>query len=360
MKYSLFFFLFLTVNLSQAQDTLNVHFPISMHDFGKIPEDGGLVSYTFVFVNNGSAPILLEEAKPSCGCTVPSWENEAIQPLDTGHVEISFNPTNRPGGFLKSIALKFAEADSTYELYVKGRVVPGNTPIGNNYDVAMGDLLLNNRTLNMGNVYNHDTTIRLFDIFNNGDTLLVFKDSVDHPSHIKVKVLPSEIPAKKSGKLEIAFTPTGNDMLGFQRDIIRLRTNEPADSIKELYITAGIIPYFPPVAEEDTALVPQLSFHSKSHDFKKIGDQAVVSHAFEFQNNGQNPLEIYKVASNCNCIVVEDILLPTTDELTGKIRLSLNPAGRKGSQTSFITVFSNDPVNPVQTLTVKAHVSPEN
>ena len=46
-------------------------------DFGTIKE-GQVVEHTFELVNNGTVPLLISEARPSCGCTVQDWTKEPI------------------------------------------------------------------------------------------------------------------------------------------------------------------------------------------------------------------------------------------------------------------------------------------
>src|SRR5690348_16823802 len=47
-------------------------FETTDHDFGTITE-GEKVSYTYKFKNTGDAPLIVQEAKGSCGCTASDW-----------------------------------------------------------------------------------------------------------------------------------------------------------------------------------------------------------------------------------------------------------------------------------------------
>ena len=48
-------------------------FDKTVHDFGTIPEMGGNVQTTFKFTNTGGSPLLIVDARGSCGCTVPTY-----------------------------------------------------------------------------------------------------------------------------------------------------------------------------------------------------------------------------------------------------------------------------------------------
>jgi len=47
------------------------------HDFGTINE-GDVVEYTYKFKNTGEAPLIIQGAQGSCGCTVPEWSKEPV------------------------------------------------------------------------------------------------------------------------------------------------------------------------------------------------------------------------------------------------------------------------------------------
>lgn len=60
------------------------------HDFGTINE-GDVVEYTYAFKNTGAAPLIIQGAQGSCGCTVPDWTKEAIPVGGTGFVKAKFD-----------------------------------------------------------------------------------------------------------------------------------------------------------------------------------------------------------------------------------------------------------------------------
>src|SRR5690606_16914260 len=45
------------------------------HDFGQI-KDGHVVTHTFKCTTNGEAPLIIQDAKATCGCTVPSYPRQ--------------------------------------------------------------------------------------------------------------------------------------------------------------------------------------------------------------------------------------------------------------------------------------------
>ncbi len=79
--------------------------------------DYGEVSYSgdgtrdFVFKNNGTEPLLITNAKGSCGCTVPEWPKEPIRPGGTGIIKIKYD-TKRSGPISKTVTITTNEVES--------------------------------------------------------------------------------------------------------------------------------------------------------------------------------------------------------------------------------------------------------
>jgi len=73
-------------------------------DFGTINEKD-VVEHTYVFKNTGEAPLIIESAKPSCGCTVPSWSKEPIPVGGTGEILVKFDSKGKPNIQTKTVTV---------------------------------------------------------------------------------------------------------------------------------------------------------------------------------------------------------------------------------------------------------------
>lgn len=74
------------------------------HDFGKITQDHP-VEYTFKFTNSGSEPLIISDARGSCGCTVPQYSKEPIPVGGTGEIQVSFDPKGKTGVQRKTVTI---------------------------------------------------------------------------------------------------------------------------------------------------------------------------------------------------------------------------------------------------------------
>ncbi len=93
------------------------------HEFGTIDE-GDVVAHVFKFKNTGEEPLVLTNAKGSCGCTVPTWPKEPIAPGETGEINVEFNSKGKSGKQNKKVTLTANTNPAQTFLYVKGEVTP--------------------------------------------------------------------------------------------------------------------------------------------------------------------------------------------------------------------------------------------
>jgi len=93
------------------------------HDFGTIAE-GPKVTYTYKLKNTGLAPLIIQSAQPSCGCTVPKWSQEPIPVGGTGFVTAEFDTNGKPGVNNKTITVTANTWPKTMQLSFKAMVTP--------------------------------------------------------------------------------------------------------------------------------------------------------------------------------------------------------------------------------------------
>jgi hypothetical protein len=93
------------------------------HDFGTVSE-GKKVSYKYTFKNNGQAPLIVQSAQPSCGCTVPTWSQEPIPVGGEGFVTAEFDTNGKPGINNKTITVTANTWPKVTTLRFKAMVTP--------------------------------------------------------------------------------------------------------------------------------------------------------------------------------------------------------------------------------------------
>lgn len=81
-----------------------VNFKSGLHAFGKV-EQNSENNHTFTFTNTGSEPLVIENAKGSCGCTVPTYPEEPIPPGGKGEIEVVYKPGMQIGVQEKTVTV---------------------------------------------------------------------------------------------------------------------------------------------------------------------------------------------------------------------------------------------------------------
>lgn len=107
-----------------AGPTTSVEFEETEFDFGTV-EEGVKVSHTYKFKNTGSEPLVLSDAKGSCGCTVPKWPREPIAPGKTGEIVVEFNTQGKAGNRNQKVTLTANTNPPQTFLSLKGVVAGG-------------------------------------------------------------------------------------------------------------------------------------------------------------------------------------------------------------------------------------------
>ena len=95
-------------------------FETDMHDFGTI-KFAGNGTCEFKFTNTGKTPLIISNAKGSCGCTVPDWPKEPIKPGQTSAIKATYD-TKRVGAFTKTVTVTSNAKEASKILTIKGSV----------------------------------------------------------------------------------------------------------------------------------------------------------------------------------------------------------------------------------------------
>ncbi|MEO1260734.1 MAG: DUF1573 domain-containing protein [Bacteroidota bacterium] len=131
MKKSILFFSFcLVVAFSlNAQSipapptgpTTTVTFDEPVFEFGQITQ-GEKVQHIYRFTNTGTQPLVISNAKGSCGCTVPSWPKSPVAPGETAAIVAEFNSKGKMGKQTKTITITANTDPPQTMLKIKGEI----------------------------------------------------------------------------------------------------------------------------------------------------------------------------------------------------------------------------------------------
>jgi len=341
-----------------AQVAKPLQFREESFDFGSVKEEGGPVTHEFLFTNNSARYVKIVSVQASCGCTTPDWEKDPIGPGKTGFIQASYNPKGRPGYFNKSLTVTTDMDSNPLILQIKGQVSSDSAPLANaDFQSATGSWKLKSGSFNLGKVYRKDEyTARDFQVLNSGTKTVTYSGSYVGPAYINVEVQPKALAPGEKGHIKVSYNGKMKGAYGFQSDNIALITDDEFNPSKSFSVYATLEDDFKDLTTAEMASAPQLRLQVQTFDFGRIKPNVTSQNEIQFMNMGKRPLEIRSVQGNCSCITASAKKIILKPGEASAIKVEFNPLDRIGTQQKAVTIYSNDPQNPVQRLTFTAYV----
>lgn len=106
-------------------DTINVAkmvFEETTHRFGEVKE-GALIEHVFSFTNTGKIPLIINDARSTCGCTVPEWPKAPIAAGESGEIKVKFKTDKKKGRQNKPVTITANTYPQKTVLYMQGVVL---------------------------------------------------------------------------------------------------------------------------------------------------------------------------------------------------------------------------------------------
>lgn len=102
--------------------TTDITFEGPIFNYGTI-ESGEIVQTVFEFENTGTEPLIITDAKGSCGCTVPEWPKTPIAPGETAQLVVRFDSKNKVGLQSKRVTITANTNPAMSYLTITGEVI---------------------------------------------------------------------------------------------------------------------------------------------------------------------------------------------------------------------------------------------
>lgn len=104
-----------------AGPVTTIKYEEEVFDFG-VANEGDLVKHVFKFKNTGTEPLVISNAKGSCGCTVPTWPKEPVPPGGSAEINVEFNTKGKPGNQSKRVTVTANTVPTETFIEIKGTV----------------------------------------------------------------------------------------------------------------------------------------------------------------------------------------------------------------------------------------------
>ena len=114
-----------------------------------------------------------------------------------------------------------------------------------------------------------------------------------------------------------------------------------------------------PAGPTSTDQAPRIVFREVLHDFGTVEQGDQVNHLFKFTNQGSRDLRIESVKTSCGCtaaVISSEVISPGQE---GTISATFDTSRFFGERVKTVSVHSNDPLQPVTTLTLQGAITVE-
>jgi len=113
------------VSAGKIGDTTNLAkmvFEETNYEFGIIKE-GEIIHHSYRFTNTGKIPLLISGARSTCGCTIPDYPRDPVQPGESGVIKVKFNSHGKLGTQKKPIYITANTYPSLNMISIEGEVI---------------------------------------------------------------------------------------------------------------------------------------------------------------------------------------------------------------------------------------------
>ncbi len=372
--------LFLISGTSMAQTVFDgiVSVDKTVHDFGDIYDGSGAVSCTFTFTNISQKPLLLFEVVSSCGCTEAEWTREPIQPGKTGTVKATYNNTDGPYPFDKTITVYLSESKKPVILHIRGSAHVQSLPLKETYPIIIGNLGVKSLEIKAGNLSQRDKKSGNVVVANVGRAPMKveFKDVSEG---LTLSIYPNPVPARSTATVSYTIT-SSRERWGknwyYATPVIDGRVfkatgkQQPAeDNVfytepnprvgigkSEIAFWATTKENFSTVPEDYKQDGANPAFTKSTLSFGKMSAGSKTTLTFEYTNKGKRDSEFYKLDADCHNVTVKE-MAKTEPGKKGKIVIELDTKGMpKGDHIIALNLYTNSPLRPVVSLQLEGTI----
>ncbi len=165
-------------------------------------------------------------------------------------------------------------------------------------------------------------------------------------------------PAKKKLKpgeqttVNVEFNSSGRS--GLQQKYVYVFSNDPKTPELRLSFTAVVVPKNSPELKDQK--MPRLVLDKNQYDFGNVKEGKIVTAIIDFKNTGEGDLKIIDVRTSCGCTAALLSSKNLKPGEKGSIRIELDTSNREGKLTRTVTLYTNDPSTPNQTITLFVNI----
>lgn len=327
------------------------------HDFAVFNEYDGKVTTVFKGVNTGDEPVQVVSARATCGCTRPKFDSRPVHPGDTIKIQVSYDPSGRPGRFDKKIYVDLDTDPSRHTLHVKGTAIGSASSLTARYPIQAGSVRLQKDMLMLGDMHKGAIKSAYIECYN------VSNDSITPilkyaPDYIHLLSSPAKIAPGEQAILSATIYSINAPVYGLLTDSIKIemRPDSSPSSFLSIPVTAFINEDFSVWDEKALANAPESTLSVDKVDLGNIDRLSAtpISYTATLSNTGKNALIVRRLYSSDDGITVNTGNKKVKKGDSTTVTITVSPEYIRNKEiinTSFVLI-TNDPSNPVRTVRI--------
>ena len=346
----------LSALVSHAQmKVAELSFNETTHDFGQFPEEGGVVSTTFILTNIGDKPCSIQEVKASCACTASQWSSAPILPGGSSTLVCSYNPANRPGHFTKSMSVYTNIKATPYALYITGEALPRPKTKEELYPVALGKLRLEADEINLGTIDSKKVHQKKIAVYNPSNEAISLRFD-QHSPFINISCIPEQLAPNATGHILVKYNAKTKNDWGLCYDNFTFIQNDKHNKQYRIRLQANIVDKSEDWDSKQLAQAPVIVLNTNTFTFPDTPSESTITCPFTITNTGKTALVIHKIKHTCSC---------TTDNYDGKsiapgksltLHFTLDTKHLSGLQRKKVILYTNAPEKNMISLAIQGKV----
>ncbi|MGM9764590.1 MAG: DUF1573 domain-containing protein [Candidatus Cryptobacteroides sp.] len=332
-------------------------FDSTVHDFGNVMLSDGPLSYSFTVKNTGPAAAVIYQVGSSCGCTDVRWTKEPIRPGATGSISFTYSNDEGPYPFEKTLTVYLSGHKKPVILKFRGVAHEKQKSLEEMFPVRYGSLALRSADIKCGNMEQKGSRSDVIKVGNLSDKP-VKVTFTDVTPELSLKVKPNPVPAR--GTAEISYTVKasrekwGKNYYYATPLINGTSFKATGEGLPSWAATDGKIgiwaftkEFFGELSDEQKSKAARPMMEESTFSFMKIKKGETVHAEFTMENQGREPLKVYKLDADAPAYSHSFIPVAKPGE---KIRFRVHvdtsylPAGET---LVVVTLTTNSPLRPI-------------
>lgn len=327
------------------------------HDFGAFSEDKGKVGTIFRYVNVGNEPLVVVNARANCGCTTPKYSAEALAPGDTAQIEVQYDATGRPGRFSKKIYIDTNTTPERSTLTVRGVVVGSTQTVGLRYPVSMGKLSLVRDAALLGKVSKSHLKVEMLNAYNS-TTDTITPTVINLPSWLTVSCIPSPLAPGEQMSFNFMIYPDRTNLYGQVSDTIYIVPDVREPNVHhKLPVVVNFTEDFSKLSDKQIAQSPQATLPTERINLGKVSRNTPIKATYQLRNTGKSALLVRRVYCDDSAAKIAVSREKIKPGKQSDFTVTYTPGLNANIVNLTITVITNDPLSPVQTVRLTAELT---